>query len=148
MPRSLPLDLKPALLLGLISFIVYANTLKNSYAFDDIGLIKKNTLVTKGVSAIPEILLTPYHHGSRITTNDQYRPLSLVMFAVEFQVWGMSPATGHFFNVLLFAGCVILLFLFFERFFERKKNCCGIYRLFIIRAAPNSYRSGCQYQKP
>jgi len=116
------LHLKLALILGAISFLLYANTLKNGFVLDDFGVIKENTIVRKGISAIPEILSTPYRRGYFITPNDQYRPLSLVLFAVEYDIWGLDPAPDHFITILLFAGCVIFLFLFLDKLFERKKT--------------------------
>ena len=74
---------KLALALGLIAMIIYANTLSNGYALDDYTVIKENTIVVKGISAIPEILSTPYHYGYIPSSNDLYRPLALVMFAIE-----------------------------------------------------------------
>ena len=62
--RRVPVGI--ALLLGIISFIAYANTLPNGYALDDATSIQQNALVKKGTSAIPEILSTPYHHGNRV----------------------------------------------------------------------------------
>ncbi|MEI8280024.1 MAG: glycosyltransferase family 39 protein [Bacteroidota bacterium] len=112
--------LQLSILLGVIAFLIYANTLKNNYVLDDFDVISKNTIVTKGVSGIPEILTTPYRHGVSITSNDLYRPLSLVMFAAEYQLVGANPTIGHLMNILLFAGCVMLLFLFIYQLFERK----------------------------
>jgi len=112
---------KLAFLLGILSILVYANTLKNQYALDDFNVIKENSIVTKGASAIGEIFSTPYRRGWFVTSNDLYRPLSLVMFAVEYQLSDRSPLLLHFMNVLLFAGCVILLFLFLYNIFEKKK---------------------------
>jgi hypothetical protein len=112
---------KFTLLLAILSFLVYANTLKNGFVYDDLSAITKNTIVSKGFSAIPEILATPYRRGYWVVPNDTYRPLSLVMFAVEYQFFGKNPAPGHFMNVLLYTACVILLFLFFDDFFERKR---------------------------
>jgi protein O-mannosyl-transferase len=119
--KGISTTVKLAFLLGILSFLVYANTLKNQYALDDFNVIKENTIVTKGASAIWEIFSTPYRRGWFITSNDMYRPLSLVMFAVEYQLSDGKPALGHFMNVLLFAGCVILLFLFLDSLFEKKK---------------------------
>jgi len=119
--KGFSITIKLAFLLGILSFLVYANTLKNQYALDDFNVIKENSIVTKGASAIGEIFSTPYRRGWFITTNDLYRPLSLVMFAVEYQLSDGSPALGHFMNVLLFAGCVIFLFLFLDSLFEKKK---------------------------
>jgi len=117
-----PLKLKLALLLGVIALIVYANTLKNGFVLDDFTVIKENAIVRKGISAIPEILSTPYRRGYFITSNDLYRPLSLVMFATEYEIWGLNPTPNHLINILLFAGCVVLLFLFLDSLFERKKT--------------------------
>ena len=116
------LHFKLAFLLGIMSCLVYANTLKNGFVYDDIAVIKNNTIVSKGVSAIPEILSTPYRRGFYVTANDFYRPLSLVMFATEYQFFGKNPMIYHFINILLFSGCVILLFLFLDKLFERKKT--------------------------
>ena len=37
-----------------------------------------------------------------INSNDLYRPLSLAMFAVEYQIFEANPAPFHFINILLF----------------------------------------------
>ena len=119
--------IKCALFLGIISFCIYINTFTNGYAVDDNVAISRNELVTKGVSAIPQILSTPYHYGSDIAkgTNHNaeylYRPLSLVLFATEYQLFGENPAPGHIINVLLYSCCVILLFLFLHRLFKKKR---------------------------
>jgi protein O-mannosyl-transferase len=113
---------KLALLLGIISIILYSNTLKNGYAFDDIMIITKNHLVAKGLSGIPELLTTPHMYGYTHLNNDTYRPLSLVIFAAEYQFFGKDPMPGHVLNIILFAGCVILLFLFLDKLFERKRT--------------------------
>ena len=110
------------IILLLVSFIVYGNTLNNDYAYDDLSAITKNSIVTKGMSAIPEILSTPYRYGFFKTTNDLYRPLSLVMFAIEYQVFGGGAAAGHFINILVFACCVVLLFSFVDNLFDNKKT--------------------------
>lgn len=104
-----------AIVLAIVAFVVYANTLNNGYVLDDVTAITRNRLVQQGVSSIPELLTTPYHHGFHPSDNDLYRPLSLVMFAVEQQVFPGRPFVGHFVNVLLFLGCVLALFRFLSR---------------------------------
>jgi len=113
---------KLALLLGIVSIVLYSNTLKNSYAFDDIMIITKNHLIAKGLSGIPELLTTPHMYGYTHFHNDTYRPLSLVMSAAEYQFFGKNPMPGHVLNIILFAGCVMLLFLFLDKLFERKRT--------------------------
>jgi len=116
------LHLKLALLLGFISLAIYANTLKNDFALDDYFVIKENTFVTKGIAAIPHILSTPYHWGYRQSSNDLYRPLSLVFFALLFQFFGDAPVVYHCLNIIVFAGCTLILFFLLSRLLDNKRT--------------------------
>jgi len=104
------------------SFLLYANTLHNGFAIDDLEVITGNTFVKKGIAGIPEILSTPHLRGFMIAPNETYRPLSLVFFAVENDFFGINPAVGHFFNILFFGFCVVLLFTFLDKLFDRRKT--------------------------
>src|SRR6185437_14769362 len=130
------LNFKLALLLGVFSILVYANTIRNGYVLDDSSVITENTIVVKGISAIPELLTTPYRRGFFVTSNDLYRPLSLVMLAVEYEFFGMNPAPNHFINTLFFAGCVILLFFFLDKLFERKRTAVAFIAALLFAAHP------------
>jgi protein O-mannosyl-transferase len=125
-----------SVVLGVLAFLLYANTLGLDYALDDFTVIKNNSIVTKGISAIPEILTTPYRRGWFITNNDLYRPLSLVMFAIEWQLGNGLPRAGHFMNVLVFAGCVVLLFRFLNSFFGGKKIVVALIAALLFAVHP------------
>ena len=101
-----------AIILAVVTFFLYANTLQNGFAMDDAMVIQENTLVNKGIAAIPQLLATPRFYGYLNIADDQYRPVSLVMFAIENQFFGQSPLVGHFVNILVYIGCVLLLFRF------------------------------------
>jgi len=45
-----------------------------------------------------------------------------VLFSIEYQFFELNPLPYHFFNILLFAGCVILLFRFLIQFFDGRKS--------------------------
>jgi len=118
-----------ALVVFIVAIAVYANTLTNGYVLDDMGVITQNTFVQKGFAGIPEILTTPSLRGfserpvfDMAPSNDIYRPASLVMFAAEHQLLGGKPAVGHFFNVLLFGCCSLLLFFFIDMVLEYKNS--------------------------
>ncbi len=113
---------KLCIILAVLSFVLYANTLRNGYALDDSAMIVKNTLVNGGIKNISQLLLTSRMAGVGVSQSDGYRPLSLIMFAVEHDLFGENPAAGHFLNVLFFAGCVVLLFLFLDKLFEGRKT--------------------------
>ena len=125
-----------SIVLAIICFVLYANTLMNGFALDDVMVFKENKIVAKGLSGIGELLATPHMRGYLIIPNDLYRPLSLVMFAIEYQFFGASPFVGHFVNILLFAGCVILLFIFLDRFFDRKKTLIAFIAAFVFAIHP------------
>lgn len=98
-----------------IVLAVYGNTLLNGYAMDDATVIHQNVIVKKGLAGIPEVLTTPRLSGYMKLTADSYRPVSLILFAVEYQLWGANAMMGHLMTVLLFAACVLVLFSFLRR---------------------------------
>jgi protein O-mannosyl-transferase len=124
------------ILLGLISVAVYFNTIWNGFVMDDVMVLKDNRMVLRGMSAIPELLSTPHMRGYLIIPNDLYRPLSLVMFAIEYQLFGLSPSVHHFFNILTFAGCSIMFFLFLEKFFDGKRTAVAFIAALIFAVHP------------
>ncbi|MBS1764886.1 MAG: tetratricopeptide repeat protein [Bacteroidetes bacterium] len=101
-----------SLLLPIVAFALYANTLGNDYTVDDGTVMQNNKLVKQGVSAIPEILTTPYRKGFWDRNESLYRPLSVVMFAVEWQLAPENPMPGHIINVMLYILTAFVLFRF------------------------------------
>ncbi|GAA4465861.1 tetratricopeptide repeat protein [Nemorincola caseinilytica] len=124
------------IILGLVSFAVYFNTIWNGFVMDDVMVLKENRMVLKGASAIPELLTTPHMRGYLIIPNDLYRPLSLVMFALEYSLFGLSPAMHHLFNILTFAGCSIMLFIFLHKFFDGKRVALAFISALIFAVHP------------
>ncbi len=132
----LSLRAKLAIVLGIIAFILYANTLQNGYVLDDVMVVKDNTIVRKGISAVPELFATPHLRGYLKLGNDTYRPLSLVMFAVIYQFFPDNTSVLHGFNVLMFAGCVMMFFLFLDTLFGRKRTALALLAALFFAVHP------------
>lgn len=98
----------PHVLFGL-AFLLYANTLGNSYNMDDELVTRGHKLTSKGISAIGEIFRSPYY-SDNMGYAYGYRPMVHVSFALEHQFFGDNPQVSHFFNVLLYGLCVLFLF--------------------------------------
>ena len=98
-------------IIGILAFVLYANTLNHGYTLDDFSVIKENNVVTQGTSGISTILKTSYRYGYLSIQDGLYRPLSLVMFAVEWQYFPDSPSVSHFINVLFYSLTGVFLFL-------------------------------------
>ena len=101
-----------------LAVLLYMNTLGHGYALDDYPTIYGNRLTRAGVSGIPTMLHTGYWYGLDGLNDWLYRPLSLVMFALEWQVAPGIPALGHLINVLLYAVTAVVLFRFLRELFE------------------------------
>ncbi|MCX6292580.1 MAG: tetratricopeptide repeat protein [Bacteroidetes bacterium] len=90
------------------------NTLFHEYALDDIVVMTENRLVQKGISGIPDLLTTDYVYGystkANILSSVRYRPVSLILFALEYQFFGANPFVSHLINLLLFALLISLLY--------------------------------------
>ena len=98
----------------LVVFVLNINTLKNQYALDDAIVITENQYVKKGFRGIGDILSKETFQGffgqqKELVAGGRYRPLTLVMFAIEHQLFGQNPFIGHLINIILYALTVLVL---------------------------------------
>lgn len=98
-----------------VAFLIYANTFNHQYALDDVAVIYQNKFVQQGVAGIPEILTTFYWQGYWDQNAGLYRPMSLIMFAFEWQFFPNQPFIGHFMNAVTYALiCFLIVIVFFR----------------------------------
>lgn len=123
-PAALPKMRWMGVFFFLMAFLLYAPTIGHQYAFDDSIVIVDNKFTQKGIAGIPDLLTRDFFEGiyeeGMNLTGGRYRPLSLLMFALEYQFFGLNPAVGHFINVLLYALTALLLFRVLARWFGRE----------------------------
>jgi lipoprotein NlpI len=98
------------ILLSVIAFLIYTNTLGHDYALDDASAISDNYVTKQGISGIPTIFKEHYRFGYWNSPGTLYRLIPLAMFAVEWQVAPDSPGFYHFTNVFFYALTAFLLF--------------------------------------
>lgn len=99
-------------LLGFICILLYSNTLNHNYVLDDFSVIKENQIVQKGIDGIGDIWKTHYRYGSGFRTSNLYRPLTLSIFALQWEIAPDQPALAHAFNILMYLILCLLLFKF------------------------------------
>lgn len=107
-----------ALALAVFGLLLYVNTLGHDYTVDDGTVMQNNKIVKQGVKALPEIFTTAYRKGFWDRQESLYRPLSVAMFAVEWQLAPNNPLPGHVMNVLLYALTAYLLFQLLMQLFN------------------------------
>ncbi|MGK0389887.1 MAG: Flp pilus assembly protein TadD [Maribacter sp.] len=124
--RKIKSDIKPSIgtnkknynflfpiIIFIMAFIQYTNTLGHDYAWDDAIVIRDNIYTQDGLGSLKEIWTEPVY----IMQRNIYRPIPQTTFALENYFFpDGNPAVGHFINVLLYAFCCFLLFQFFKLF--------------------------------
>ncbi|NNF02306.1 MAG: tetratricopeptide repeat protein [Bacteroidia bacterium] len=101
-----------ALICAVFAVVLYANTFTHDYTVDDGTVIENNKITTKGISAIPEIFSTSYRKGFWDRKESLYRPISVAMFAIEWEIAPENPMLGHAVNILLYGLTAYFLFQF------------------------------------
>ncbi|MGL4364676.1 MAG: hypothetical protein ACRCSB_05685, partial [Bacteroidales bacterium] len=120
-----------------LAILLYSNTLDHEMAQDDTVLIQKNRFVKRGFAGIKDILTTDsfagfYQKGEIQLSGGRYRPLTIVMFAIETELWGQpeldaegkqmldsegfstkkyNTKLGHSINIFLYGILAIMLYI-------------------------------------
>ncbi|MEM6317084.1 MAG: DUF1736 domain-containing protein [Bacteroidota bacterium] len=116
--------LLPAGILFFLAIALYAYSVTFDYVLDDQIVLTNNEFTKKGFAGIPDILTKESFVGrfgeqKNLVTGARYRPLSIVIFAVEYQFFGANPIVSHGINILLYALLGLLLFRVFSLFFPK-----------------------------
>jgi tetratricopeptide (TPR) repeat protein len=98
------------LFLALLGMAVYLNSIGNGYVLDDFSVIKENNIVSQGTSALGTIWKTTYRQGYLNVQDGLYRPFTLSVFALEWQIKPNSPGLAHFINIVIYGLGIFLLF--------------------------------------
>ncbi|OVE82186.1 hypothetical protein BVY03_01455 [bacterium K02(2017)] len=108
------------LLVCLLALGLYANTLNHDYVYDDHTLTTSNKLTQKGFNGIPELLKTSYWYGMDGINAGEYRPLSTISFAIEYEFFKHQSFYSHLINILLYALSSIILLLVLKQLYQQK----------------------------
>lgn len=120
-----------------ITLISYGAALFNDYALDDFIVLVKNRFVQNGFAGIGGIMGNDTFAGMTesnlmVLSGGRYRPLSLVTFAIEHQLWGNNPFLSHLINVLLYAFTGVVLYQFLKKIFVGNEASAFFTTLFFI----------------
>jgi tetratricopeptide (TPR) repeat protein len=126
------------IILFLSAFILFANTLGHDYTQDDAIVITENMFTQQGIKGIPGILTKDTFFGffkeegkSQLVSGGRYRPLTLLMFAFEYELFGNNPFWGHFFNVFWMGILGLLSYYVIRLLFKETGRDSSIWIAFI-----------------
>lgn len=97
------------LILILLCFAVYANTLTMDFVLDDPLQITKNTQI-KSLANLPSLFTTNVWSGIKGFQSYYYRPIFTSSLALDYAIWGERPAGFHITNILLHAGATVAVY--------------------------------------
>jgi protein O-mannosyl-transferase len=115
------------LLLAALAVIPYLSSLNYGYVLDDQIVITGNKFTQKGLGGIADILRTESMTGyfgeqKDLVAGARYRPLSIVIFAVEHSIMPGKPFIGHLGNILFYAMTCLLLYRVLTLLFPLASN--------------------------
>lgn len=113
----------------LLGVVLYANTFTHDFAQDDAIVLYDNMFTVEGLSGIPGIIGNDTFYGffkedgkAQLVSGGRYRPLTLILFAFEVEIFGVSAGIGHIMNALFYGLTGLLLYLLILQFFSPKAN--------------------------
>ncbi len=115
------------LILFSLSILLYSNTWKHGFALDDTMMILDNNYTKGGFQEIPKILSQDAFagflgEGKNLLSGGRYRPLSQIIFNIQYQIWGENAKLWHVQNTLFFAGIMVLAFVTLLKLFKKSKT--------------------------
>ena len=102
-------------ILALVTFAVYANSLGNDFVFDDESVIQGDPSITS-LSNIPEFFTGEM--GFHKVIGAYFRPVVSSSYTVDYSLWGLKPFGFHLTNILLHITAVLLFFALLLQIFK------------------------------
>ncbi len=97
-----------ALFLFLLSFAVFAPSLRNAFVWDDVEYIQKSSYSLKASNITSRILLENTHRKGF----SHYRPMLFASFVMDDAMWGLSPFGFHLSNIIFYSISTALFYFF------------------------------------
>lgn len=127
-------DLKLAIVLVVVSFGVFANTLGGEFVYDDLRQIVRNPLIQN--SELFSKALTSdvwaFKGDGEYTSSNYWRPTFTAYHILNFQLFGLNPFGWHFLNILLHIGVCLFAFFLLRRWDLHEYLAFGIALIFAV----------------
>jgi len=104
------------IILAVISFAVYANSLQNEFVFDDESVVQGDPTIMD-LSNIPKFFTGEM--GFHKVIGAYYRPVVSSSYAIDYAIWEFNPVGFHLTNILMHVINVLLFFTLLRLMFEK-----------------------------
>ncbi|MDP4685435.1 MAG: tetratricopeptide repeat protein [Salibacteraceae bacterium] len=117
-------------LVFIVCFALYGKTLRYQLVLDD-DLVISNSFVQEGVAGIPKIVTSGYLAGFN-GESTTYRPMPLVMFAIEKSLFDGKPLQSRFIHILMYVLAGLFLWKMLLFWFPNQKMLAFIVTLLFL----------------
>ncbi len=100
--------------------VLYAATFGFDFVLDDEIMTRNNAFVNKGIAGVMDIFTHGTLYGFNGMNDQSYRPLTLVVFALEKTMFKGTAGSYHFFNVFYYALASGVFYLFLKKALSRE----------------------------
>ena len=97
------------ILIAVICFLAYFNSLHNPFIWDDDALVVRNTLIHNWQN-IPKAFSNDLYFGI-VSGSNFYRPLQSISFIFDYHFWQLDPFGYHLSNIIMQIGVSTLVFI-------------------------------------
>lgn len=107
------------IILAVITFAVYANSLYNDFVFDDESVVQADPTIME-LSNIPKFFTGEM--GFHKVIGAYYRPVVSSTYAIDYAIWEFNPFGYHLTNVIMHIINVLLFYALLLLMFEKFKS--------------------------
>lgn len=107
------------IILAVITFAVYANSLYNEFVFDDESVVQADPTIME-LSNIPKFFTGEM--GFHKVIGAYYRPVVSSTYAIDYAIWEFNPFGYHLTNVIMHIINVLLFYALLLLMFEKFKS--------------------------
>ncbi len=119
------------ILIAILGFAVYGNSLKGEFLWDDIYLVKDNASI-KDFSSIPTIFAKDEWRFIAERKFNLYRPLQTLTYMVDYSLWKLNVMGYHLTNILLHILTALAVFWLVNILFDDRLLSLITGTLFVV----------------
>lgn len=131
---NLKTELRPLILIALVAFVVFANSLGGDFVYDDTRQILRNPLIQDsnlyGKALASDVWA--FKGDGNVAASNYFRPTFVAWLILNFKIFGASPFGWHLTNLLLHIGVCILGFVLLRRWKISQNAAFAIALIFAV----------------
>jgi len=123
------------LIIILVTYLVFHDSLSNDFVFDDESVIVNNSSI-QSIGNIPSFFTA--EEGFHKVIGRYYRPIISASYAIDYSIWGLNSFGFHLTNIIIHIISCLLLFKIFTVLFWRYKyrNLFSLFATLIFAVHP------------